>query len=373
MRVLMVSHTYLPAEYRGKLRWLATQGGVSLTLAALSMLRLPTGSQLTFEKVAEPFEVKFLQPLAFAHNNTLRCYAPAQVMGLLQETKPAIVHAEAEPHSLTLALLACLKPRFGYRLVAFTWENRFLKGRGPLRWLERFTLRRVDWMIAGNKGAVDVVRWRGYAGSVTVIPQVGLNPAHYEAALPHPALSINSFRIGFVGRLVSEKGVMDLFEAFIPLAQYAVLILIGEGPLRALIQERAAAAGIADRVHCLGFVAYSEMPAYLKSLEVLVLPSRTMPFWMEQFGHVLAEAMLAGTPVIGSDSGAIPEVIGDAGLIFPEGDVGALRERLTWLIEHPEERKQLAEAGKRRALAHFTDEAIAKATLQVYQAFGSLK
>lgn len=367
----MFSHTYLPADYRGKLRWLAIQGGISLTLVALPALRLPTGSLLEFEKVAEPFQVKLLRPLAFADNNSLRLYAPSQVIELLHEVQPSIVHVEAEPHSVTLALLAFLKLRFGYRLLAFTWENLFRKGRGPLRWLEAFSLRRVDWMIAGNKGAVDVIRWRGYTGPTTIIPQVGLDPTHFENVLPHFMLANKNFRIGFVGRLVPEKGVMDLFEAFIPLAQQAVLVLIGEGPLREQVEKRAAEAGIADRVRCLGFVAYSEMPAYLKALEVLVLPSRTTPFWMEQFGHVLAEAMLVGTPVIGADSGAIPEVIGDAGLIFPAGDVGALRERLTWLMAYPEERKRLGELGRQRALAYFTDEAIAKATLQIYQALVS--
>lgn len=360
----MFSHTYLPAHYRGKLRWLATEGQIDLTLVALPELRLPTGVRLSFEQKEEPFTVRFLQPIAFPSHNTLRLYAPHQVIALLREVRPDIVHAEAEPHSLTLCLLALLKRYFSYRLVAFTWENLFRHGRGPLRWVERFTLRRVDWMIAGNSEAIEVLRWRGYSGPVTVIPQVGLDPAHFTGCGTNP--HTGPFRIGFVGRLVPEKGILDLWEAFVPLADRAVLVLIGEGPLREVIRQKAMMAGVAQRVEMPGFVPYAQMPTWLSKLDVLVLPSRTTPVWKEQFGHVLAEAMLAGVPVIGSDSGAIPEVIGDAGLIFPEGDVVALREHLVFLLEHPVERQRLREAGQKRALANFTDEAIARATLKVY-------
>ncbi|MBO9312768.1 MAG: glycosyltransferase family 4 protein [Roseiflexus sp.] len=368
MRVVMFSHTYLPAHYRGKLRWLSTEGGVNLTLVALPALRLSTGVRLIFEQKQEPFVVRFLQPLAFANHNILRFYAPHSVAALLRDVRPDIVHAEAEPHSLILGLLAFLKRFFSYRLVAFTWENLFRRGRGPLRWVERFALRRVDWMIGGNQEATEVVRWRGYKGPVTVIPQVGVDPAQF--ADPHsdkPDAADDSFRIGFAGRLVPEKGVLDLWEAFLPLANRAVLVLLGEGLLRDTILQQAATAGITHRVEMPGYVPYAQMPAWLKSLDVLVLPSRTTTIWKEQFGHVLVEAMLAGVPVIGSNSGAIPEVIGKAGLLFPEGDVPALRERLVFLAEHPEERRRLADTGTQRALQHFTDAAIARATLRVYE------
>lgn len=365
MRVLIVSHTYLPAHYRGKLRWMAVDGKVALTLAALPSLRLPNGVRLAFEAREEPFTVRMLRPVAFHHHNILRLLNPFQVIALLRESRPDIVHAEAEPHSLTLSLLALLKRFFAYRLVAFTWENLFRRGRKPLGWLEPLNLSQVDWMIAGNSEAAEVVRWRGYRGPLTVIPQVGLDPDHFAHGEPHTCS--DQFRIGFVGRLVPEKGVLDLWEAFKPLADRAVLVLIGDGALRDHIRRAAVLARIEDRLELPGFVPYAQIPAWLKRLDVLTLPSRTTSVWKEQFGHVLAEAMLAGVPVIGSDSGAIPEVIGEAGLIFPEGNVAALRERLTLLIDHPAERRRLAEAGRQRALAHFTDEAIARKTLQVYR------
>jgi glycosyltransferase involved in cell wall biosynthesis len=116
-----------------------------------------------------------------------------------------------------------------------------------------------------------------------------------------------------------------------------------------------------------GFIPHQQISAYFQGLDVLVLPSQTRPHWKEQFGQVLIEAMLSGVPVIGSDSGAIPEVIGEAGLIFPEQDVERLRQQLIYLLETPEKQKQLADAGKKRVLTHFTEDAVAQLTLAVYQ------
>ena len=85
------------------------------------------------------------------------------------------------------------------------------------------------------------------------------------------------------------------------------------------------------------------MARYLARMSVLVLPSLTTARWKEQFGRVLIEAMALGVPVIGSDSGEIPWVIGDAGLVFPEGNSAVLRERLRALF-HDE--RLLQELGK---------------------------
>jgi glycosyltransferase involved in cell wall biosynthesis len=89
--------------------------------------------------------------------------------------------------------------------------------------------------------------------------------------------------------------------------------------------------------------------------------------WKEQFGRVLVEAMASGVPVIGSDSGAIPGVIGDAGLVVPEGDVAALHGALCRLRDDPHLRRELAQRGRQRALAHFTHQQIAAATVEVYR------
>jgi glycosyltransferase involved in cell wall biosynthesis len=102
-------------------------------------------------------------------------------------------------------------------------------------------------------------------------------------------------------------------------------------------------------------------------MDALVLPSRTTASWAEQFGHVLIEAMAAGVPVIGSSSGAIPEVIGEAGLVFPEGDAGALRVQLATLFDDPALRKRLVALGRARVDRLYTNERIARAQRDIYR------
>ena len=105
-------------------------------------------------------------------------------------------------------------------------------------------------------------------------------------------------------------------------------------------------------------------------MDVLVLPSQSSSRWQEQFGHVLIEAMAAGVPVIGSDCGAIPEVIGDAGMVFPEGDVEALKERLYQLCRSAALQRRLAHHGRARALSQFTHRHIAERTLAFWTEIG---
>jgi glycosyltransferase involved in cell wall biosynthesis len=108
------------------------------------------------------------------------------------------------------------------------------------------------------------------------------------------------------------------------------------------------------------------MPDYLRQMDALVLSSRTLPGWKEQFGRVLIEAMSCTVPVVGSDSGEIPNVVGPAGLLFPEGDIGALRAHLLELMQSPQRRQELGRLGRERVLQQFTQTQVAARTVDVY-------
>jgi glycosyltransferase involved in cell wall biosynthesis len=119
-------------------------------------------------------------------------------------------------------------------------------------------------------------------------------------------------------------------------------------------------------------VQHETVPAYLNALDVLVLPSQAAPRWKEQFGHVLIEAMACGVSVVGSQSGAIPEVIGDAGLTFPPGDAAALGQALLRIGDDVSLRESLIRAGRARVMALYTHERIARANLDFFrQVLGS--
>jgi glycosyltransferase involved in cell wall biosynthesis len=123
--------------------------------------------------------------------------------------------------------------------------------------------------------------------------------------------------------------------------------------------------GVGDRLELVGWT--NDVPAELRQLDVLALPSHTTRGWKEQFGRVLIEAMSCGVPVIGSSSGEIPNVIGDAGLIYPEGDVQALAATIQRLAEQPTLYADLARRGRARVLERYTQAALARQYYEVYR------
>jgi glycosyltransferase involved in cell wall biosynthesis len=125
------------------------------------------------------------------------------------------------------------------------------------------------------------------------------------------------------------------------------LLLLGSGDMQPEIEQWAAGLGWQDRVKI--FLAkHDEVPKYLSAMDLMVAPSQTMPNWKEQFGRMLIEAFACAVPVIASDSGEIPHVVGDAGLILPEKDVAAWTKSIELLLRDPELRHRLAVAGQER-------------------------
>ena len=197
-----------------------------------------------------------------------------------------------------------------------------------------------------------------------MIPQFGVDPELYA---PGRRPEGRGFVLGYVGRLVEQKGVDLLLEALAGLAGVWRAYILGSGPQLEALQAQARQLGLADRVSFDPWIPSAEMPAYYRQLDALVVPSRTWPNWKEQFGRVLIEAMACGVPVIGSDSGEIPHVIGDAGLVFPEGQTEALQAVLNRLLGDLDLRADLACRGRERVLARYTQAQVAGQTYQVYQ------
>jgi glycosyltransferase involved in cell wall biosynthesis len=204
-----------------------------------------------------------------------------------------------------------------------------------------------------------------------VIPQLGVDPDFFKAdsagGIRH-GLSLSGPIVGFVGRLVPEKGIFVLVEALARLADLPwSMLVVGDGPSREDLRARAEAHGLAHRLTWVSSVPHQEVPRYLQAMDVLVLASLTGTAWKEQFGHVLIEAMACGVPVVGSDSGAIPEVIGEAGFVTKEGDPASLAEALKQLLPDAELRARLGALGRARVEAEFTHARIAEKTWEVYE------
>jgi glycosyltransferase involved in cell wall biosynthesis len=174
--------------------------------------------------------------------------------------------------------------------------------------------------------------------------------------------------IGFLARLVEEKGIYVVLDALGGLPGDWRLHVIGKGPLEAAARSRADRLGIGERITWEPGVASVEIPERMRSFTLLVQPSLTRGHWKEQFGRALMEAMACGVPVIGSNSGEIPRVVDDAGAIVPEGDPSALREAIAGILADGELRRDLARRGRQRVLDCYTHARIAEQTVLAYRA-----
>ena len=216
-------------------------------------------------------------------------------------------------------------------------------------------------IIAGNEEAAEVLRRRGYRGLVRVIPQFGVDRDLFR---PGPStraelgLPLEAVVIGFIGRLVVEKGVDTAVRAIARVPQVH-LALVGVGPLEKALRALAIELAVVDRIHFLGGYPSDQIPRVLRGFDGLILPSRTTRRWKEQFGRVLIEAMAAEIPVIGSNSAEIPRVIGDAGLGFEEGNVDDCARAICGLLD-AESRRTLAMRGAARVRACYDQTVIAQ-------------
>ena len=143
--------------------------------------------------------------------------------------------------------------------------------------------------------------------------------------------------------------------------------VLGSGPDRARLEKAAQWLGLSSQVTFDQKLPSTHLPHYFSGLDVLVLPSPTRSNWKEQFGRVLIEAMACDVIAVGARSGAIPEVIGEAGLTFEEGNMAELRVHLQRLIDDVTLREELRQKGRRRVTEQYTQAAIAKNTIEVYR------
>jgi glycosyltransferase involved in cell wall biosynthesis len=385
MRILVASHTYIVDLNCEKLKTLANlEPNLEVTVIVPKRWK-PGGVQNKIIETQARKEGNFrIIPVSnFSQNNQGLLTFGVDLVKLLQQFKPEIIQVEQGAKAFSYAQLITLNNllKLKAKNIFFTWWNLPYTNKFPINLLEKYNLDRTHGLIAGNQDGAEILKEHGYRGKVKVMPQLGVDeklfsPRSQPKLRSKLRINNNEFVIGFVGRFVEEKGILTLIEAIAGLKELSwKLLLLGRGTLKETILQKAAAAGISDRLILIESVPHDEVPRYINLLNVLVLPSETnykfktltSVGWKEQFGHVLIEAMVSRVPVIGSNSGEIPYVIGDAGLIFPEGDTLALRQCLQQLITNSELAQNLAEKGFDHAIEKYTNRALAKQQLDFYK------
>jgi glycosyltransferase involved in cell wall biosynthesis len=281
--------------------------------------------------------------------------------------------------SWLLAKLWQRKALFG----EFNWENvkrNGVKGR-ILSIVYRLSALADDFTIAGNQACRALHLAHGVDPARNLVaPQLGVDvelfrPVHQRekcAIRESLGLPARGFLIGFCGRLVPEKGLIELRDAMQRLRAERSdvhLALLGHG---ALAQHP----GFSREpwITILNSRPHYEIPGFMQSLDLFILPSKPIRdsdhLWEEQFGHVLIEAMACGVPAIGSDSGAIPEVIGERSGIFRHGSADSIYDKLIVLLQAPEALAAMAARQHQRVKQFHSHQAVAR----IYATFlGSIR
>lgn len=361
MRVLMISKALVVGAYQRKLEELARLPGVQLTVAVPPYWR-EGKHRLMLERAYTAGYALVVLPMMLNGHYHVHFYR--RLGALVDVVGPDVIHVDEEQYNLSTFQAIHAAERRDIPALFFTWQNIAQHYPFPFSLIERYNLAHASYAIAGNQDAAGVIRAKGYQGPLSVIPQFGVDPAIFT---PAPRRDDGRFVVGLVGRLIEAKGIFVLLEALSGLSGDWELRVVGAGEVRTAAESFVTQRGMARRVQFTGPQPSTAMPRIMQGFDVLVGPSLTTERWKEQFGRMLVEAMASGVPVIGSDSGEIPNVIGDAGVVIPEGDAVALRAALAGLRDDPAERRRLAERGRSRVLEHFTQEAIARRTFSVYQ------
>ncbi len=307
----------------------------------------------------------------FPHRMRAACYESALFRDVLA-FQPDILHLFEEFSGL-IAFQTLLFNRIlgrNSKVLLYSAENLPRNMRPVFRPLMRYVMRHSDAALVCSHGVTPILKGEGYTKPIEVFP-LGVDISQfYKFSVESLKMQLKldgKFVIGYVGRLLEIKGVLLLIEMMRHLSENVHLLMVGSGPEEARLRDMAAAFRVAHRVHFAGAVPYSELPRYMNCMDLGIAPSQTTPYWKEQFGRVLVEFMSCEVPVIGSNSGSIPEVIGEAGYIFPEHRLAELIRIIQDVIEQPEQRRNIGQRGRERVRQHYSMEIMCQQIVTMYE------
>jgi len=304
--------------------------------------------------IADLQRIPYLEkPIKYIANRT---WGDSQILfGLeLHIAHSDIVHV-ADPHYYYSFQAAQLKKEGKIRKLVSTWwetipfnnESTFAKKR-----LKKFVMSQVDLFLCYTKRARECLITEGVQPEkITVIP-LGVDLKRF-----YPSKNKARVRktILFVGRLVEEKGILDLYEAYKIVSrnvQRITLRIVGSGPLENTLRRLIQKDGFQDTV-IIEQRSYQQMPEVFRQADIFCVPSKKTKTWEEQLGMVFIEAMASGIPIITYNTGAIKGIVGDAGIVVAEGDIQGLVTSIIRIIEVKELGYKIGTIGRERAKSMF--------------------
>lgn len=371
-RLLTIGHSYVVAANRRLAHQMALEGAGEWEVTCAAPERFPGDLRpVELEPIAGEACRTVPVPVRFARRPHLMRYG-RRLATLLRKEPWDVVHCWQEPFVVSAAQVARAAPA-GAALVVATFQNLPKRYPIPFSTFERAVMRRADGWIAFGRTVEETLRDRpGYRARPHAVIPPGTDLERFR---PDPEARGRICRelgwtedgppvIGYLGRFVPEKGLGVLTAALERTDRPWRALFVGGGA-----EEESLAAWAArfpDAARVATGVSHGDVPAYLAAMDVLVAPSLTTPRWREQFGRMLTEAMACGVAVVASDSGEIPHVVGDAGIIVPEGDAERLAAVLAELVGDPGRRAELGRRGMERVRTEFALPEIARRHLAFF-------
>jgi glycosyltransferase involved in cell wall biosynthesis len=375
VKLLVISHACVTSINQQFFAEVESQTGWDLILVTPSNWKTEYGKQSNSERWPEYQGELINIPVWKSGSIPLHTYQ-ALFISLLKETQPDVIYVHHEPYAIAtaqiyLANAVSSKAKIGF----YSAQNIFKTYPIPFRQLEQWVLQSSQFAFPISYSVENVLKAKNCQAKCCVLP-LGIDPNIYFPQTGYTQLStqwhsgIDEVTIGFLGRIVPEKGLKTLLLALHQIKHISwKLVMAGSGSYESDMKGLAKELGLGDRVLFLGYIPHPEAPQYLSAFDILVLPSETQPNWKEQFGRVIIEAMACGTPVIGSDSGEIPYLIKatGGGLIFPEGQPSHLASCLKQLISDQNLRALLATQGQKVVLEQYTVSSIVQRFTQTIE------
>lgn len=322
-----------------------------------------------------------------AGHSALDLWSPGSLSRMLQDVQPDVVHVMGEAsYSITWLIARMIREQKKARRITFSCraaQNVPQTWPVPFRQLERQAMQELDIIFAVSRDAEEVARMKGYQGTIINLPN-GYDDKVFNTSQHRQHGGI--IRLGYVGKFTERKGLKILLQALGEIREEPWhLSLVGKGPLEPYIRHRLQEDGLSHKVTILPYMPRQDLARVYSELDVLILPSitsdgsdhglgRYFKFlrvqWREQFGRVLVEAMACGLPIIGSNCGAIPEVVGDAGWIVPEAEPTSLAEVIRRLMREPHQLSARAALARQRA-ERFKWKTIAGRMVEVWGSYRS--
>lgn len=401
LNLVIISHAYVYAPYRAKIDALAEYTDLNITLITPEF-GLEGGGQKVY---STPYEGKAYKHITLSgfFTGKLNFFVLKNLKKTLQNLNPDIIMLEEEYWTQIAAQVSYVTKKFlpktklillSQENICHIWESEAKSLYQKFRYasfhlLEKFIIPRLDGLVfqfpevwQDFDQRMLALKFKGLKGT---FPQLGVDYDRF--AKPAPASKIEDilnnlhikaedFVYGYIGRLTPEKGIEDMIYAFEGWNKPNTRVLIiGNGSeeytnnLKTLIDNL----NLNHIISIHPAIAFDDIPAYFQLLDISILLSHTTPIWKEQFGRVLVESMAAGTPVIGSDSGAIPLVVGETGYIVPEKNIISIREALNNAYTNKSKYIKLSKLAQVRAKKEFSYKAIAKKTYNFIQKIKSPK